>query len=106
MTDSKLYLTQIIFVHEGKEDIFNAFEAIAIPKIAEYNGTLIYRVRPESAQFINDVAEKPYEIHFVSFDFEADFKRFMQDEERKSYLHMFKESVREVLLVGGQALNR
>jgi hypothetical protein len=106
MNNSKLYLTQIIFVNEGKEDIFNAFEAIAIPKIAEYNGELIYRVRPESAQFINDVVEKPYEIHFVSFESEADFKRFMQDEERKNYLFMFKESVREVLLVAGQALSR
>ena len=106
MSNPKLYLTQILFIHEGKEDVFNAFEAIAIPKIAEYNGELIYRVRPERAQFINDVAEMPYEIHFVSFDLEEDFKHFMQDEERKSYLFMFKESVREVLLVSGKAVNR
>jgi len=32
-----IYLTQLIYVKEGKEDLFHQFEEIAIPTILKYN---------------------------------------------------------------------
>jgi hypothetical protein len=41
-----IYITQLIYIQEGKENIFNQFEDIAIPIILKYNGKLLLRVRP------------------------------------------------------------
>jgi hypothetical protein len=106
MNESKMYFTQIIFIQEGKEDVFNEFEAIAIPKIAAYNGELTYRIRPDRKNFINNIDELPYEVHYGYFNSKADFERFKMDEERKSYLHLFKESVKKVVLIEGAEISR
>lgn len=106
MNESKIYFTQIVFIEEGKEDLFNEFEAIAIPKIAVYNGELMYRIKPERQNFINNINELPYEVHFGFFNSKADFEQFKMDEERKSFLHLFKESVKKVVLIEGAEINR
>jgi hypothetical protein len=48
-----IYITQLIFVKEGKEEIFLEFENYAIPLMEKYNGKIIYRLRPSKENFIN-----------------------------------------------------
>jgi len=96
-----IYLTQLIYLLPGQEDIFNQFEDIAIPIISKYNGKLLLRVRPDDSAYIEHNMDKPYEIHFVSFDTEQDFENFKKDEERKKFLHLKEQSIKEVILIQG-----
>jgi len=96
-----IFITQLIYIQEGQEDIFNQFEDIAIPAILKYNGRLLLRVRPGENAIIEANMEKPYEIHLVEFAAEKDFDNFMQDEERKKFLHLKEQSIRSVLLIKG-----
>jgi hypothetical protein len=99
-----IYLTQLIYVNEGQEAVFDQFEAVAIPLIALYNGQLLARIRPTDEAFVESQIEKPYEIHLVTFDTEQDFTAFSQDESRKQFLHLKKQSVRESILIQGVKL--
>jgi uncharacterized protein (DUF1330 family) len=99
-----IYITQLIYIIEGQESIFNQFEEIAIPTILRYNGKLLFRVRPGEKTFIENHIEKPYEIHLVEFDTEQDFKDFMKDEERKKFLHLKEQSIKTSILIQGTKL--
>lgn len=99
-----LYITQLIFIKEGQEQVFQQFEDIAIPTIANYNGRLLLRVRPTDDTFIEHCIDKPYEIHLVEFDAEQDFQNFMQDEERKKFLHLKEQSIKASILIKGTKL--
>src|SRR5215467_6755199 len=99
-----IYITQLIYVKEGQEKIFQQFEDIAIPIISKYNARLLLRVRPDDKSFIENSIDKPYEIHLVEFDNEQDFKDFMQDEERKKFLHLKEQSIKASVLIQGKKL--
>ncbi|MBK8565205.1 MAG: DUF1330 domain-containing protein [Saprospiraceae bacterium] len=99
-----IYITQLIYLKEGQAEAFDQFEAVAIPIIAKYNGRLLLRLRPSSKDFIEACIEKPYEIHFVEFNTEGDFLRFMQDEERKQFLHLKEAAIQASLLYKGVKL--
>ena len=99
-----IFLTQLIYIEEGQEDVFHQFEDIAIPAISKYNGRLLIRVRPEERSIIENNIEKPYEIHLVEFDSEQDFQNFNKDEERRKFLHLKEQSVKTVLLIKGTKL--
>jgi len=99
-----LFITQLIYILEGQEAVFNQFEAIAIPMISKYNGRLLLRVRPGEDAYIESGIENPYEIHLVEFETENDFANFMKDEERKRFLHLKEQSIRSVLLIKGEKL--
>lgn len=99
-----LYVTQLIYIKEGQEKVFDEFESVAIPIISKYNGRLLFRVRPADSAFIQVSMEKPYEIHFVEFDSEQDLGNFMKDEERKKFLHLKEQSIKTSLLYVGAKL--
>lgn len=99
-----IYITQLIYLKEDKEEIFDAFENVAIPLIAKYNGKLLFRVRPSDEAFIENQIEKPYEIHLVEFVEEQDFQNFMKDEERKQFLHLKEQSIKASILYKGVKL--
>jgi len=99
-----IYITQLIYIIDGQEEVFNQFESIAIPIIAKYNGRLLLRVRPNEQSFIEHRIDKPYEIHFVEFDTEQDFENFKKDEERKQFLHLKNQSIKASILVQGVKL--
>lgn len=99
-----IFITQLIYILDGQETVFNQFEAIAIPAIAKYNGRLLLRVRPGEDAYIEYNIEKPYEIHLVEFETDDDFTNFMQDEERKQFLHLKDQSIRSALLFKGEKL--
>ena len=96
-----IYITQLIYIKEGEEKIFDQFEEIAIPIISKYNGRLLLRVRPDENSFIEYCIERPYEIHLVEFDNVKDFEDFKQDEERKKFLHLKEQSIKASILIQG-----
>jgi len=99
-----IYITQLIYIHPGQEMVFHEYEDIAIPIISNYNGRLLFRVRPDDHAFIGHHRDKPYEIHLVEFDSERDFRNFMGDEERKWFLHLKEQSIRASELIQGTKL--
>jgi uncharacterized protein (DUF1330 family) len=99
-----LFITQLIYIKEGQENVFHQFEDIAIPTILKYNGRLLLRVRPGEDAIIEKNMETPYEIHLVEFASENDFQNFMKDEERKRFLHLKEQSIRSVMLIKGTQL--
>ena len=99
-----IYLTQLIYVKDGQEELFHQFEDIAIPAILRYNGRLLLRVRPEDNAFVETHIGKPYEVHLVEFEAEQDFLNFQKDDERRKFLHLKDQSVESVLLVKGVKL--
>ena len=95
-------ITQLIYLKPGQEEVFNEFENVAIPIIYKYNGKLLLRVRPSSDQFIESTIDHPYEIHLVEFKSEIDFNNFLKDEERKNFIHLKEQSIREAILFKGE----
>lgn len=99
-----IQIIQLIYINEGQEAAFDAFEDVAIPAIKKYNGRLLFRVRPSAEAYIESSIENPYEIHLVEFDHEDDLSNFMHDEERKKFLHLKEQSVRSVVMIKGKQL--
>lgn len=96
-----IYITQLIYIKEGQEEVFEQFESLAMPIIPKYNGKLLLRIRPDAESVIESQIEKPYEIHLVEFASEKDFHDFVKDEERKQFLHLKERSVKTALLIKG-----
>lgn len=96
-----IYLTQLIFVKPGKETVFHQFEEFVIPLMERHGGLMLYRIRPSQHSFISAENERPYEIHFVSFDSEEGFHGYMKDETRLQYMHLKDDSVKSIMLVKG-----
>ena len=80
---------------------FNRSAQHAIPIIPKHNGEPVLRLRPNKNDFLQISIEKPYEIHLIRFDSEFDFECFMEDEERKGFLHLKEKSIKESFLVKG-----
>ncbi|HWL88626.1 MAG TPA: hypothetical protein VNO21_22640 [Polyangiaceae bacterium] len=99
-----IYLTQLVYVHPGKQAVFHEFEDVAIPLIAKHGGELLLRIRPNEESVVASHGEVPYEVHLLRFQSEEDFAKFARDEERQRFLHLKNESVRAALLVKGTAL--
>lgn len=99
-----IYFTQLIYIREGQEAVFHQFEEVAIPLIAAHNGRLMARLRPTDEAYIERQMDKPYEIHLVEFDSEADFHAFSRDERRKQFLHLKEQSVAQSILIQGVKL--
>ncbi|MRI02215.1 DUF1330 domain-containing protein [Kriegella sp. EG-1] len=99
-----IYITQLIYIIEGQEEVFHQFEEIAIPTILKYNGRLTLRIRPQNDSVIERNIEKPYEIHLVEFDSQADFDNFKNDEERKKFLHLKEQSIKTSIMIQGTKL--
>ena len=96
-----IYVTQLIYIQQGQENVFHKCEDVAILIISKYNGRLLLRIRPQENSFIENKIEQPYEIHLVEFNNEEDFKSFMHDEERKKFLHLKEQSVKASILYKG-----
>ncbi len=99
-----IFITQLIYINEGSEAVFHDFERLAIPLIKKYNGLLLLRLRPQNEAFVEINTEPPYEIHLVSFETEDDFRRFLEDEERKEFLYLKEQSIRSAVLIQGKQL--
>jgi uncharacterized protein (DUF1330 family) len=96
-----IYITQLIYIKAGQQAIFNEFESLAIPIIANYNGQLLLRIRPTETEIVECNIDVPYEIHLVKFESESDFTNFMEDGTRKQFLHLKEQSIRISILIKG-----
>lgn len=96
-----IYLTQLVYVVPGKEDVFHQFEDVAIPLVSKHGGKLVLRLRPNTESVIANTTEVPYEVHIVQFDDEEALGRFMRDDERQKFLHLKNDSIRSSLLIKG-----
>jgi hypothetical protein len=96
-----IYLTQLVYVHEGKERDFEAFEDVVLPLLASYRGELVLRLRPPPASFVAGTEEAPYEVHVVRFESEADLAAYSSDETRQQALPLKDASVKRVVLLRG-----
>ena len=99
-----IYITQLIYIKEGQEKVFDEFEEVAMPLISKYKGKLLLRLRPEENSFIAANMNKPYEIHLVEFVCDSDLENFMHDEERKKFLHLKEQSIQSSVLIKGTKL--
>lgn len=99
-----IYITQLIYIKPGYQEVFDQFESIVIPIISNYNGKPLLRVRPSDHNFIEINIESPYEIHLIEFASDMDFQNFMKDEERKQFLHLKEKSIQASLLFKGEKL--
>jgi hypothetical protein len=99
-----IFITQLIYIFEGQEQVFDEFESIAIPILLKYNGKLLLRVRPTESNFIENHIDKPYEIHLIEFDTQLSFENFMKDEERKNFLHLKVQSIKSSISIQGVEL--
>jgi uncharacterized protein len=98
-----LLLTQLVWIRPGQEAVFHAFEDVALPLLAKHGGELLLRVRPGPGAVVAATLEAPYEIHVLRFAGEEGLRAFLQDEERRRFLHLKEGSVRAVLLIRGRA---
>lgn len=96
-----IFITQLVYINEGQEAVFDEFESIAIPTILKYNGRLLLRIKPTEENFIESHIDRPYEIHLVEFESQKDFDDFKQDEERKKFLHLKEQSIKASILIQG-----
>lgn len=99
-----ILVTQLIYLIEDQEKVFDEFERMAIPIIATYQGKLLLRIRPGEDSYIECHMDKPYEIHPVAFPHQGDFERLLKDEERQKYLHLKEKSIKEAILIQGTRL--
>lgn len=99
-----LYYTQIIFIKEGQQDTFHAFEDRVLPLLQRHHGELLYRVRPDKANVIATRWGHPYEIHVVSFQSRQDFESYRDDKERLQQMPLKEASIEKALLIEGNLL--
>ncbi|MDO1449124.1 DUF1330 domain-containing protein [Rhodocytophaga aerolata] len=99
-----IYYIQIIFVKDGKQEVFHAFEEHVLPLLQKHKGELLYRIRPTKDSIIASSGEHPYEIHLVSFPARKDFESYRDDKERLQYMHLKEASIEKALLIEGNLL--
>lgn len=99
-----IYITQLIYIVEGQEKVFNEFESLAMSLLSNHNGCLLLRVRPTENNFIEFNMATPYEIHLVEFKTQEDFESFMQDKERKLFLQLKSQSIKDSVVIQGVKL--
>jgi uncharacterized protein (DUF1330 family) len=95
-------LTQLVYVHQGREEVFQTFEDAVLPLLARYRGELVLRLRTEKAAKIGGSSELPYEVHIVRFESEEDLARYTADDERQRLLRLKDESVRSTVVIKGE----
>ncbi len=99
-----IYITQLIYIASGQAAVFEEFESMAIPLIAEHGGELLLRMRPAEDAMIEGTLEMPYEVHVVTFPDDTAFASFMKDERRQQFLHLKVAALRASVLVKGEKL--
>ncbi|WP_182411739.1 DUF1330 domain-containing protein [Adhaeribacter radiodurans] len=99
----KLFITLLVYLHEGEEESFLKYEDQVLPLLPKYNGELLYRIRPEKINFVQTPTEYPYELQLLSFSSAQDFENYRQDKERLSHAPLFQKSIRKVLLLQSQS---
>jgi len=99
-----IYITAFLFINEDEEDLYNQYESVVLPLLESYNGKLIYRIQPADENYIDAEEEKPFEIHFMSFESEDGFNSYLKDKKRLSFNHLKERSIKTSFIVKGEKL--
>ena len=97
-----VFITNLIYINPGQEQVFDEFEKIAIPIMSKYGGKMLARIRPAGNAFIECSIERPHEVHLGEFNSEEDFNAFLADEERLKFLQIKEQAIRSTVLVTGK----
>jgi antibiotic biosynthesis monooxygenase (ABM) superfamily enzyme len=95
------YYTQLIFLKPGQADVFHRFEEHVLPLLEKYNGRMLLRWRRTQEGVIETAVGDPYEVHLVAFASVDDFTGYVNDDTRKSWLHLKDAAVERILLIEG-----
>jgi len=101
MKNGKFFITIILFVKEGEEKTFEEYESKVLPLLKNYNGELIYRIRPEKGSYASVTEECPHEIHLISFNTKKDYEKYMASKERNNFLPLGEKALRKAVLIEG-----
>lgn len=91
-------VTQLIYLVEGREEAFHAFEDTVLPLLARHGGELLLRLRPDRAAWIAGSLEAPYEVHVVRFGCTEDLEGYSADDDRRRVLHLKESAVRDTFV--------
>lgn len=94
-TGTKVCLTAMIYLYEGKEAIFYRYEDIVLPLLASYGGKLISRTRIVRRTNKDD----PDEIHVISFDSIEGLEGYKADPVRLQHAILHSQSVRRTVVL-------
>jgi hypothetical protein len=64
----------------------------------------LLRLRPSDGEIVEKNIPAPYEVHLVSFRSDSDFENFMNDKDRKRFLHLKEDSIQSSMLIKGMQL--
>ncbi|KAA5544233.1 DUF1330 domain-containing protein [Adhaeribacter rhizoryzae] len=96
MPSDRIYYTLLVYLREGQDPIYQAYENKVLPLLPKYNGRLELRLKSNKT-----APNQPDEIHVASFPSVADFEAYRDDPERLNSAGMFQDSVAEAVLVQG-----
>ena len=94
-----ILVVQLVWVHRGQEAAFDAYEAVAIPLLPEYGGTLLARMKPTAEQCREAGVDGPSEVHVMRFASREAMARFSADPRRVALLPNKEAAVRSSLLL-------
>jgi antibiotic biosynthesis monooxygenase (ABM) superfamily enzyme len=101
-----IYVTQLIYIKEGYENIFREFEKFAIELMTKYRGKMIHRIKPSNSDFMSIFYKGgiPNEIQIIRFSSEKNFRAYLKDDKREKLRHLKDNSVRSTLMIQGKEL--
>ena len=99
MIDDRLTFVVLLYLHDGRHDDFEDFEARAFAIMARHGGRLEQRVRCAPPD-----ASVPDEVHIVSFPDQASFDRYRADDAVKDLADLRARVIRHTVLWPGRAL--
>ncbi|MGL4759508.1 MAG: DUF1330 domain-containing protein [Patescibacteria group bacterium] len=99
-----IYCTQLVYIIEGREEVFDQFEEMMIPLIEFHNGKILLRTRLNAIDVVERSLELPYEIHLTSFESDADFENYLKDKRRTDFLELKESSIKSSFIIKGHKL--
>ena len=100
--NQRIYFTILIYIKEGKEELFHSYEKQALPLIEKSGGRFELMMKPEA---VNGDLNLPDEIHVLSFDTEDGFNKYRQDPKSIELAPLRIESVSNAIFLRGNALS-
>lgn len=98
---AKLYLTVLLYLVPGQEEVFAQYEDLALSLLGEHGGELLYRLRPRATEVVSSGADQPYEIHLLTFPDEYAFEQFLQNPARLAYAGLRAQAIRQTVIIKG-----
>ena len=92
-----MIVIELVYLQPGQEAAFEAFEQVALARLAAHGGELLLRQRGGAA--LGGALDPPDELHIVRFPDEAAFAAFAADPERARVLPLKEAAVRTTWVV-------